>query len=196
MDHYYSEKLSAKKLKQCYEIASPRVKQYLKAEITYLLRQTRSSDTILELGCGYGRAIKYFCPHVRAVVGIDTSFSSLKLAKNELRPAINYCLCRMDASALGFADNTFDKTICIQNGISAIKIAPLTLIKEALRVTKTGGKVYLSSYSEKFWDDRLEWFEKQADKGLLGRIDYARTGDGVITCEDGFEATTLTPAQF
>ncbi|MEW5925824.1 MAG: class I SAM-dependent methyltransferase, partial [Candidatus Zixiibacteriota bacterium] len=59
MDQYYSEKLSASRLKQCYEIASPRVKQYLKAEICHVLERVRSSDTILETGCGYGRVIKY-----------------------------------------------------------------------------------------------------------------------------------------
>ena len=196
MDQYYSEKLTAKRLKRCYKIAQPRVKQYLKAEIIHVLTKLRSTDTILELGCGYGRVIRYLCPHVKALVGIDTSMSSLKMAYNELRPAANYCLCRMDAAVLGFRDDTFDKTICIQNGISAIKADQLTLINEAIRVTRPGGKLYFSSYCEKFWDERLEWFCAQAKKGLLGEIDYDKTGDGTIICKDGFKATTVSPQQF
>ena len=196
MDRYYSEKLTAKRLKRCYEIASPRVKQYLKAEIIHVLTKLRSADIILELGCGYGRVIKYLCPHVKALVGIDTSLSSLKMAYNELRPAANYCLCRMDAASMGFRDDTFDKTICIQNGISAIKADQPTLVKEAVRVTRPGGKVYFSSYCEKFWDERLEWFCAQSKKGLLGEIDHDLTGDGTIVCKDGFRATTVSPDRF
>ena len=56
-----------------------------------------------------------------------------------------------------------------------------------------GGTVYFSSYSAKFWNWRLKWFEEQADKGLLGEIDYDRTKDGVIICKDGFKAITHSP---
>ncbi len=48
---YNDEKLSGKNLRRCYEIASPRVKRYLLAEIGFV----RPGDHILELGCGYGR---------------------------------------------------------------------------------------------------------------------------------------------
>ena len=65
-----------------------------------------------------------------------------------------------------------------------------------MRVTRPGGTVLFSSYSENFWDDRLEWFELQAQHGLLGEIDYAATGNGVIVCKDGFTASTVTPDQF
>jgi len=196
MENYYSEKLSAKKLKRCYEIAAPRVQQYLKAEIVHVLQRIRSSDMVLELGCGYGRALKYICRHVLGAVGIDLSMSSLKMAVNELRPARNFCLCRMDAAALGFAENSFDTILCIQNGLSAIKADRMALVREAVRVTKPGGRMFLSSYSDKFWEARLEWFRKQVDVGLLGKIDEDQTGGGVIVCKDGFRATTVSPSQF
>ena len=50
-----------------------------------------------------------------------------------------------------------------------------------------------STYSAKFWTDRMEWFELQAAEGLLGEIDHDKTRDGVIVCRDGFTATTLNP---
>jgi 2-polyprenyl-6-hydroxyphenyl methylase/3-demethylubiquinone-9 3-methyltransferase len=33
---------------------------------------------------------------------------------------------------------------------------------------------------------------EQADKGLLGEIDWERTGKGRIVCRDGFSATTFS----
>ena len=49
-----------------------------------------------------------------------------------------------------------------------------------------------STYSESFWHHRLEWFKAQAEEGLIGRIDWEKTRDGVIVCEDGFRAVTFS----
>lgn len=57
-------------------------------------------------------------------------------------------------------------------------------------------RVLFSGYAARFWPDRLEWFEAQAARGLIGPIDYAATGDGVIVCADGFRATTVGPEEF
>lgn len=87
----------------------------------------------------------------RAVVGIDTSHTSLQLAK---------------------------------------------IIEEAIRVTRLGGTVLFSSYSERFWKHRLEWFRLQAKYELIGEIDEDATGNGVIVCKDGFKAVTVGPKDF
>ena len=86
----------------------------------------------------------------------------------------------------------FDLTICIQNGISAFRVDKQRLLAEAVRVTKSGGTVFFSSYSSRFWAARLEWFEIQAAHGLVGEIDYRATGDGVIICKDGFCARRIS----
>lgn len=39
-------------------------------------------------------------------------------------------------------------------------------------------------------------YKIQADAGLVGEIDYAKTGNGVIVCKDGFSATTMRKEQF
>ncbi len=191
---YYSDKLSAGNLKRCYEIAPARVKQYLEAEIEHVVEKINPSDTVLELGCGYGRILEKLCMKAQQVYGIDTSLSSLMLANLEKKS--NRHLFLMDAVALGFRKDVFDIVICIQNGISAFNVDRLELIREGIRVARSGGIVLFSSYSEKFWNDRLAWFELQAKEGLLGKIDHHRTGDGVIVCKDGFKATTVSPAEF
>jgi len=82
--------------------------------------------------------------------------------------------------------------------ISALTVYfdPVQLINESIRVTKDGGIILLSSYSDKIWDARLDWFIKQSKAGLLGEIDFTRTKDGTIYCKDGFKATTYSIDDF
>ncbi len=196
MSCYYADKLSAEKLKKCYEIAPPRIRQYLREEINFVLSRTTPTSLVLELGCGYGRVLEKLCDKSNEVVGIDNSFSSLCLAVKKLVNFHNVRLTAMDAVNLGFPDEMFDLTVCIQNGISAFHVDQSRLIGEAARVTRPDGMVLFSSYSEKFWSERLRWFELQARAGLIGEIDVEATGNGTIVCQDGFKATTVSPRQF
>jgi ubiquinone/menaquinone biosynthesis C-methylase UbiE len=193
---YYDDKLAAERLRRCYELASPRVRRYLAAELEYVLGRLEPGDVALELGCGYGRILGPLAERVSLAVGVDTSFASLALAREELALYENVRLINADAARLGGRDNLFDVVACIQNGISAFHVEPRELVAEAVRVTRPGGTVLFSSYAEAFWEERLAWFEAQAAEGLLGEIDYARTGDGVIVCRDGFTATTFAPEDF
>lgn len=193
---YYDERLSAERLRRCYEIAPPRVKQYLEAEVEFVLGKVGPQDDVLELGCGYGRVLGPLCRKAKRVTGIDTSEPSLEQARRLLVQFRNLELKRMDATEMSFRDQCFDAVVCIQNGISAFHVDQRQLLIEAVRVARPGGVALFSSYSEKFWDVRLQWFRLQAEAGLVGPIDWARTGNGVIVCEDGFTATTVGPDRF
>ena len=195
-DDYYADRLSAERLRRCYEVAPPRARQYLAAEIQHVLGKVGPADAVLELGCGYGRVLADLAARAAAVVGIDNSPSSIELAGQLLGETANCRLAVMDAAALGLRGGAFDLVICIQNGISAFKVNQRDLLRESLRVTKPGGTVLFSSYAAAFWSARLEWFERQAECGLIGEIDRQRTGDGVIVCRDGFKATTVGPEEF
>ena len=196
MSDYYSKKLSSNLLKRCYDIATPRVKQYLSAEMDFVLKHVNNSDCVLELGCGYGRVLKKLIPSSSKVIGIDISRESLELAIEYTENNPRTHMIQTTAKKLPFPDNSIDKVVCIQNGISAFKIDPLELIQECIRVTKTGGECLFSSYSDKFWNHRLEWFKLQAEADLIGEIDWELTADGVISCKDGFKATTFRPVDF
>ncbi|MHA1244519.1 MAG: class I SAM-dependent methyltransferase [Candidatus Heimdallarchaeota archaeon] len=193
---YYSKKLSANKLKRCYDVANQRIQQYLTEEINFVLQFIKPDMKVLELGCGYGRVVKLLAEKAKTVVGIDTSQESLDLAKGYLGTKSNYELKNMNAEKLDFQNESFDLVIGIQNGISAFKVDSKKLVMESLRVTKMGGYVLFSSYSENIWDARLEWFQKQSEEGLLGEIDYEKTGNGIIICKDGFKATTYSKEDF
>lgn len=196
MKDYYSEKLSAVRLQQVYKIAPTRVKQYFEAEVNHVLQKINNRDLVLELGCGYGRVLSSLAKKATSVFGIDTSFSSLLLGKELYNKISNCFFAQMNAVQLSFPNNIFDVVVCIQNGISAFHVNQKELILESLRVTKQNGIVLFSSYSEKFWNDRLQWFQLQSNARLLGEIDYEKTINGNIVCKDGFTATTFGIDQF
>jgi 2-polyprenyl-6-hydroxyphenyl methylase/3-demethylubiquinone-9 3-methyltransferase len=196
MAGYYAERLSAERLRRCYEIATPRVRRYLESEILHALQWIRPGDRVLELGCGYGRLFPLLLEKAGGVTGIDNSMDNLRFGRGLLGPDPRIRWYGMDAAHLAFADGTFDRVLCLQNGISAFHTDPRRLIREAVRVTAPGGMALFSSYAASFWEDRLEWFRLQSREGLLGVIDEERTGKGIIVCRDGFRATTIGPDEF
>lgn len=193
---YYASKLSGERLRRCYELAPERVNQYLEQEILHALEHLRRGDRVLELGCGYGRIMGRLTSVASRVVGIDTAPESLEQGRRLHRGDDRLEFLCMDAIDLRFPDGSFDAVLCLQNGICAFGVDQVRLIEEALRVVRPGGIILLSSYSDRFWSDRLAWFELQAEEGLVGRIDRAASTNGVIACEDGFRAGRMTPDQF
>ena len=196
MANYYSDLLNSNRLKKCYEIAPERVKQFLEAEIAFVLSRIKHNDKVLDLGCGYGRVAIRLLEKAKTIVGIDISKDNIELAKTTLDKYDSCEFFVMDAVDLKFSDNTFDMVICVQNGISAFKVDPLRLINESIRVTKKSGTVLFSSYSEKFWNFRLKWFQIQAEHKLIGEIDKKLTKNGIIVCKDGFKATSFSRQKF
>lgn len=196
MHGYYTERLAAERLRTCYDLAPPRTKAYLEAEVEFVVSRATPSMAVLELGCGYGRVLERLLPKAYVTCGIDTSLPSLLMARKLLGCKPSLRLACMDAIHMGFRAGMFDLTICIQNGISAFAVDQQQLFREALRVTRSGGLVLFSSYSAQFWEHRLEWFEAQAAHHLIGEIDYEATGNGVIVCKDGFRATTADKTTF
>ena len=128
MTGYYEDRLSGSSLVRCYEIAPPRIRQYLEAEIRFVVGRVRGAARVLELGCGYGRVLKRLSFVVATVAGCDISRLSLGLARSHVAPRRNYMLVRMDAVAMGFRPGAFDAVICIQNGISAFAVDPQQLV--------------------------------------------------------------------
>ena len=196
MRGYYTERLAAERLRACYDLAPPRIKAYLEAEIEFVLSRTAPPMLVLELGCGYGRVLQRLLPRVRCTFGIDTSLSSLRMGLEYLGRKPSVRLACMDSVQMGWRDRTFDLTICIQNGICAFAVEQEQLFREAIRVTRSGGRVMFSSYTSQIWEHRLQWFEIQSAHRVIGEIDYQATTNGTIVCKDGFRATTADRATF
>lgn len=194
--NYYRARLAGERLRHCYELSSSRIQQYLDAEVAHVVRRIETAASVLELGCGYGRVLARLTRPSRWTVGIDTSIESLQLARRVLDGKSACEVTAMDARELGFTAGRFDAVICVQNGICAFRVDPRAVFQEALRVARPGGLLLFSTYAERFWGPRVEWFEAQAAAGLVGEIDYAATRPGEIVCQDGFRSGTFSVAQF
>lgn len=98
--------------------------------------------TVLEIGVGTGKNIPFY-PEKIEVTGIDLSPGMLKQAKQLLADGQNnrVSLKEMDAQAMDFPDNHFDEVIATFVFCSVPD--PIMGLKEALHVTKPGGKLYL-----------------------------------------------------
>ena len=196
MSDYYSKFLSAERLKLCYDLAPPRVSQYLEEEIEFVKQKIKPGDYVLELGCGYGRILGAIYPKTKYLFGIDKSLENLLFGRHNFLSSGSCLLSAMDAFDPAFKSKTFDLVFCIQNGISAFGGDPELLIEKAIRLTKPGGSVLFSSYSDKFWSQRLEWFKIQSENNLIGEIDYDLSVNGSIFCKDGFRASTFNEEKF
>ncbi|HPB56503.1 MAG TPA: methyltransferase domain-containing protein [Candidatus Aminicenantes bacterium] len=193
--NYYEESLNSLRLVEVYNTRIERIRQYLRSEIEYVKSKTALDDDLLEIGAGYGRILKELAPYARSLSGIDLSPETVQYGRSYLRGLDNVSLEVMDAYSLNYRER-FDLTLCLQNGISAIKGNPQHLVERALQATREGGRILFSTYSPKIWQERVSWFVEQSEKGLIGEVDPAKTREGVIHCDDGFEATTLSEQDF
>jgi SAM-dependent methyltransferase len=125
---YYSARLAGERLQLAYELASPRVRRYLEAEIQHVASRVPPGGWVLELGCGYGRVLLPLAKRAGIAVGVDTSLASLELARRYLAPAGSILLAAMDATRLGFSPRSFDAVCCVQNGISAFHVDQRSLL--------------------------------------------------------------------
>tara|TARA_R100001143_G_C3360969_1_gene135607 strand:+ start:5684 stop:6322 length:639 start_codon:yes stop_codon:yes gene_type:complete len=107
-----------------------------------LLWKQVEGPNVLEVGIGTGKNIPYYPKNVR-VTGIDFSPKMLDRAKAILSKYANerVRLQIMDAQNLAFPDNHFDKVVATFVFCSVPN--PILGLKEALRVTKPGGKLHL-----------------------------------------------------
>ena len=81
MEDYYAERLAAEKLRRCYEIAPPRIRQYLRAELDFALEFIHAGDAVLDLGCGYGRTLPELAARAGSLTAVDNAPASIALAE-------------------------------------------------------------------------------------------------------------------
>jgi demethylmenaquinone methyltransferase/2-methoxy-6-polyprenyl-1,4-benzoquinol methylase len=94
------------------------------------------SGRVLEVGIGTGRNIPHY---TSSVVGIDISEGMLRHAKHRARDHVELVL--MDATSLGFKDNSFD--FVITTFVLCSVPDPIATLKEMRRVCKRDGYILM-----------------------------------------------------
>jgi 2-polyprenyl-6-hydroxyphenyl methylase/3-demethylubiquinone-9 3-methyltransferase len=100
--------------------------QYLDAEINFVRTNLTGSETVLELGAGYGRIIKELAPNCASITGIDISEESVTLGNEYLKNIPNTSLMTMDGHSIEI-NQYFDVVLCLQNGLSAMRATSDTI---------------------------------------------------------------------
>jgi ubiquinone/menaquinone biosynthesis C-methylase UbiE len=99
---------------------------------------------VLDVGCGTGKYIEFFAPHVKAYYGLDISAHQLLIAKKKARAFKNVKLIRADASKMKLPSNFFNVAVAFW------ALSPIAgwerkekAISEVLRTLKRGSSFCL-----------------------------------------------------
>ncbi|MDZ7695001.1 MAG: class I SAM-dependent methyltransferase [Balneolaceae bacterium] len=125
------------------------------------LWQQVEGPTVLEIGVGTGKNIPHY-PDDIELTGIDLSPKMLERAKSllETNDKTQVQLKEMDAQHMDFPDNYFDEVVATFVYCSVPD--PVLGLREALRVTRPGGRLHLLEHMRADWSalasvmDRLD----------------------------------------
>jgi len=106
----------------------------------------KQRDCVLDVGCGHGRSLLELADRALGgkVVGIDSSELMIEIATRRNRPLIDTGCAELvyaTADSLPFADNFFDKVLCVHVLYFWKDLEPSLL--EIARVLKPGGRLAL-----------------------------------------------------
>ena len=104
-----------------------------------LLALLPSDWTVADLGCGSGAMLSELAPYVAAVIGVDQSKAMLNAAAKRTAGFENVELRRGDLEALPLARRQVDAVIV--SIVLTYVAAPDVVLREAARVTRSGGQI-------------------------------------------------------
>jgi len=144
----------------------------------------KSARSILELGCGYGRACFFLHENNLDVTGVDLDRIQLELALQEAKSrgvheGINFVI--NDARSLCFPDGSFDAVTMLGVLTLVSKIERPSIMKEVDRVLKPFGCVFIEEFG-RTWENlvyRKRYINDLKTTSELGTI-TVRDEDGKI----------------
>jgi ubiquinone/menaquinone biosynthesis C-methylase UbiE len=101
----------------------------------------RSAERALDLGCGVGHTLRRIAPLVSFAVGADATLEMMQAGRASVVTALNAAFVQSDATALPFADATFDVVTC-RLAAHHFHDAP-SAFREVARVLRRGGRFVL-----------------------------------------------------
>jgi len=134
-----------------------------------------SAKSVLEVGCGYGRACLFLHENYFNVVGVDVDRAQLKLAHEQAKSRrvegeIDFLL--NDAGNLCFPDSSFD--VATMLGVLTLVTKPerLKIVSEVHRILKMHGCVFVEEFG-RTWKNPVyakRYRNDVKDTGELGTV--------------------------
>jgi ubiquinone/menaquinone biosynthesis C-methylase UbiE len=162
-------------------LCSARKLQYtipLPAKLVSFLRD-RSEKTVLELGCGYGRACFFLHENGLCVVGVDLDKFQVGLALQEakwgrIHDGIDFVV--NDAGNLCFPDSSFDAVTMLGVLTLVQKVERPRIMNEVERVLKETGYLFIEEFG-RTWENPVYRKRYKEDTKVTGEF-------GTITVRD------------
>lgn len=143
------------------------------------IKELPNDSTVLDLGCGNGRNIKYLASsnHGFMIIGLDFSFPLLRIADKNMKQLgldnnIHYILG--DISCLPLQDNTIDSSLCVAT-IHHLPTSELrtNALMELYRCLKPNGSAFISVWDfeqAKFKDELTRQLKEPPKNGEFGDV--------------------------
>lgn len=136
----------------------PIYQELFRAEAEYLAAHIMPGSSVLDIGCGDGRIIKYILPVTKDVIGLDIDPNAINLAKHKFADEPNLRLIEGDVFKLPFSTESFD-VITLMLTLVNLGDRKADALKEMKRVMKSTGKIIISVYSEDAWNHRIQQYK-------------------------------------
>jgi SAM-dependent methyltransferase len=152
------------------------------------LAAPRTHERGLDLGCGVGHTLQRIAPLVAFAVGADATLEMMQAGRTSVVTAANAAFAQSDASALPFADATFDLVTCRLAAHHFHDAA--SAFREVARVLRPAGRfVLVDNYAPD--DPALDAFinELETLRDASHVRNHAVTGWRRLLEDAGFEAS-------
>ena len=113
------------------------------------LLEIKKSDTVLELGCGFGRSLSFLCRLASHVFAVDISKEMIDAAK-EICHESNIDFFVAPSERLPFAKDTLDIVICFAVFDATYQLETLMEIN---RVCREGARILITGKNDNYCDD-------------------------------------------
>jgi len=120
----------------------------------------KSTDVVLDVGCGFGRSLPYLSFSAKKVVGVDISQEMIKEAEKLTSSCSNIALQISESEDMDIEDSSIDKVICFAAFDAMYQKKALI---EFNRICKIGGTILLTGKNDSFMCD-----DKEAKLAELG----------------------------
>lgn len=178
-------------------------------QIEHIKAHVTADDTLLDLGCGYGRVAKYLLPEqpLTGYIGVDSSYQMLQLFKRryeseDAEQATPLLFLNADIHALPLQDASVDTVIVCAVFLHNHKSIVEKSMQEVARVLRPGGKLLVySSFPAGGTLMGLQGYAYQMLLNLLGKpykngpVRYYTRREVLKLCT-GFTEVTIAPDGF